>query len=220
MYVYNRDVFVSGVMHACRITHDVPHYAICHVGRICQKPTPRLLEEKKHDRNANCSFVGSSSLVRQKDSCDACHFRTNVQVHIYSDSNVIRRKVAIYRRRGRRMWHLATLPELVFLLWCFFRCASALHLICLLTTSLLALLDISPGCTAAAQSRLYQPCEDGKSTSHPHKGKQRLSNLCPDVKFCHASNSVAEDDKHDGGNDRGDGDEEGVEEGENGDGKG
>lgn len=36
VYVYNGGMFVSGVKHACKSAYAVSHYAIYHVGKICQ----------------------------------------------------------------------------------------------------------------------------------------------------------------------------------------
>jgi hypothetical protein len=83
-----------------------------------------------------------------------------------------------------------------------------------LTASLPACLDIPSTRTAATQSHLDQPREDGKRACDPHEDKDRDANFGANVEFHHASNRVAEDDEHDGC------DDECVEESEDGDRKG
>lgn len=127
-------------------------------------------------------------------------------------------------------WRLTTLPESIFLLGR--RLTSrhlrvprssrlrAIDLVRLLTSSLLSLLYISPAGTATAKSSLHQPGKDGKRTSHPHERKQSLAYFGANVQFCHRTNSITEDDEHDGCDDGRGSDQEGIEKGEDGDGEG
>lgn len=87
-------------------------------------------------------------------------------------------------------------------------------MVCLLVSSLLALLDVSPRRTAAAETHLYEPSEYGESARYPHEGEQGDANFRLDIQLSHTTNSVAEDDEHDGCDDGGDRYEERVEEGE------
>lgn len=89
-----------------------------------------------------------------------------------------------------------------------------IHVIRLFITPPPARLYITSGRTAAAQTCLDEPSEDGKSRSSPHEAKQVVSNLSAYVKFGDTADDVSEDDEHDGCDDRSDGYEEGVEEGE------
>ena len=97
---------------------------------------------------------------------------------------------------------------------------AGVHRVCLLVAPLAPCLDIAATGTAAAQPHLHQPRKDGHRTRNPHECKHCDSNLGADVQFRHATNSVAEDDEHDGCEDGCDGNEERVEEGEDGDGEG
>jgi hypothetical protein len=150
----------------------------------------------------------------------------NVQIDVYACD-----VVEEIRGRWERLL-TSTLPELILLLLLLLigfaddqiivsdaacLCASSVHVVRLFVPSLLALLDVSPRRTAAAKSHLYEPGKDGESTCHPHEGEQRGTYLRRNVQLSHTTDSVAEDDEHDGCNDRGDGYEEGVEEGEDGD---
>lgn len=95
-------------------------------------------------------------------------------------------------------------------------CATV-HGVCLLVAPLASSLDISSTGAAAAQSHLHQPREDGHGTRDPHECEHGRADLGADVQFCYTTDSVAEDDEHDCCEDRGDGDEERVQEGEDGD---
>jgi hypothetical protein len=90
----------------------------------------------------------------------------------------------------------------------------------LLAASLASRLDIPPRRTAATETCLHQPRENGESARDPHEDEDRYADLCANVEFSHASNSIAENDEHDGCDDGRDGDDESVEEGEDGDGEG
>ena len=93
-------------------------------------------------------------------------------------------------------------------------------MISLLVSSLLALPYVSPRRTAAAETHLYQPGEDGKGTCDPHEREQRRSDICPKMNLRHTTDSVAKNHEHDGSDNGSDGDEEGVEEGEDSNDKG
>jgi hypothetical protein len=79
-------------------------------------------------------------------------------------------------------------------------------------------LNIPPRRTAATQAHLHQPGENSKRARDPHEDKDGGANFRANVEFRHATNSVAEDDEHDGCNDGCDGDDERVKEREDGDG--
>jgi len=125
---------------------------------------------------------------------------------------------------------LTALPELVFLSWrrvsgltsshLRLVCPDALgaiQLVCFLTATLLALLDVAPASAAAAKTHLYEPGKNGKGAGDPHEGEHGGADLGPDVQLVHATDSVLEDDEEDGCDDRGYGYEERVEEGKDGD---
>lgn len=71
----------------------------------------------------------------------------------------------------------------------------------LLTAPLATRLHIPTTRTAAQQPHLYQPREDSKRRGDPHEDEQRDANLRTNVQLRHPSNSVAEDDEHDGRDD-------------------
>lgn len=126
---------------------------------------------------------------------------------------------------------LAALPELILLPWCsslwtsghVSRSDAMLHVvqsIRLLTSPLLPCPHVPSRSTAAAKPHLHQPSKDGKGACNPHKCEHGYANFCANVQFSHAADSVAEDYEHDGCDDRGGSDEEGVEESKDGDGEG
>lgn len=92
--------------------------------------------------------------------------------------------------------------------------------VCLLASPLLAPLDIATTRAAAAHAHLHEPREDGKCARDPHESEEGDANLSANVQLSHAADSVAEDDEHDGRDDGGGGNEERVDEGEDGDGEG
>jgi hypothetical protein len=119
---------------------------------------------------------------------------------------------------------LATLPEPFLPLHRLWR-SNGMHarsaaMIRLLATPLPACLNIPPGRTATTQSHLNQPRENCERARNPHEHKQRDANLSANIQFSLPSNSVAEDDEHDGRDDGCYGDDERVEESKNGDGEG
>ena len=97
---------------------------------------------------------------------------------------------------------------------------AGVHRVCLLVAPLAPCLDIAATGTAAAQPHLHQPREDCKSAGDPHEYEHRGSNFRTDIKLRDFRDGVAEDDEHDGCEDGCDGNEERVEEGEDGDGEG
>lgn len=99
------------------------------------------------------------------------------------------------------------------------RPGSSIHRIGLLVAPFAARLDISAAGAAAAQPHLHQPRENGHGARNPHESEHGNADLRADVQLSHATNSVLEDDEHDSCEDRGDGGEERVEEGEDGDGQ-
>ncbi len=96
---------------------------------------------------------------------------------------------------------------------------SSSHRVRLLVAPLAANLDIASAGAAAAQPHLHQPCKDGHGAGNPHEGEHGDADLRADVQLSHATNSVLEDDEHDGCENGGDGGNEGVEEGKDGDGE-
>lgn len=87
----------------------------------------------------------------------------------------------------------------------------------LLAACLSATLDITAARTAATQTHLDQPCQDGEGAGHPHEREHLRSNSRLDVDICLADEDVAQDDEHGGAERRGHRDDECVEEAEDGD---
>ena len=76
------------------------------------------------------------------------------------------------------------------------------------------MLDIPSACATAAQSYLYDECQDGECAGYPHEGKHWLAYVCPNMKLRLALGRLGEYDGYDRGDDSSDGDEDGGEEGE------
>lgn len=93
---------------------------------------------------------------------------------------------------------------------------TSVHGVCLLVAPLTSGLDVSSAGAAAAQSHLHEPRENGEGAGYPHECEHSGADRSADVQFGHATDSIAEDDEHDGCENGGDGDEEGVEECEDG----
>jgi hypothetical protein len=136
---------------------------------------------------------------------------------------------AMHRALMVHDWHtrlLATLPKALpprFLHLRTGRCRMHIRqrtMIRLLAPPLSTRLYIPATRAAATQSHLYQPCEDRERASNPHEDKDSDADLRANVQLCHASDSVAEDDEHDGCDNRCGGDDEGVEERKDRDGEG
>lgn len=93
------------------------------------------------------------------------------------------------------------------------------HLIRLLAAPLPTRSHIPSTRTAAAQTCLNKPSENGKCRRRPHEPEQVVTNRRRDVELTDRGDDVAEDDEHDGSNHRSNGTEQCVNKGEDGDGE-
>lgn len=89
-----------------------------------------------------------------------------------------------------------------------------------LARSLPSCLDIPAASTTATKPHLEEPGEDCERRSHPHAREHDFADTGLDVDILVILEDVAHDDEHDGGNNAGGGDEQGVEEGDDGEGEG
>jgi hypothetical protein len=92
-----------------------------------------------------------------------------------------------------------------------------IRLICMFAACFPSGPHVSSARAATAHAQLEQPSEDGECAGNPHESEHGNANVSTDVQLCDAADDVTEDDEHDRRDDRGGGDEKGVEEHEDGD---